>query len=403
MLHEYRFDGTGLYHRGRVIETPKLQREQAAGRRLFGAFATPVPDGEPVRRPDDVNVANTSVLDHHGSLYALWEGGSASRIDRATLSWSGFKTWGEGLDGMPFTAHPKVDADGTVWAFGYMLGRRPALVFYQIASDGSLVKAAPLEVSPLGMVHDFIVTERHLVFVLPPYVLDPDPGAESFLGAHAWRPELGSRVLVVRKEDFGERRWYQLPAGFGFHHGNGWEDNDGSIRFDHCLAEDPSLLRDRFRGFMRGRLEDAKMPRYASVALGPDGSATIESVPGAAEFPRIAPHLTGRRNRFVYTVGGDGTRSGYAFHQIVKRDLELGTEERHDYGGTAFAEEHIFAPRPGGATEDDGWLVGTILDFRRGATAVTVLDARRPSDGPVATAWLDRPLPLGFHGWFSPA
>ena len=236
-----------------------------------------------------------------------------------------------------------------------------------------------------------------------PYVVDLERRSETLLGAHAWRSELGSRVLVVRKDDFAKRRWYQLPSGFGFHHGNGWEESDGTIRFDHCLADDPSLVRDRFRGFMRGRLEPAAQPRYSRLRLAPDGSATVEAVADLAEFPRIAPHLTGRRNRFVYTVGGDSSGNGYEFHQVVKRDLERGTDERHDYGSGVIAEEHLYVPRPGSTIEDDGWLVGTILDYRRRATALVVLDARRPSDGPLAVAWLDHALPLGFHGWFSPA
>ncbi len=403
MLHAYRFGGSRLTHEGRVIETAKFRKERAAGRRLFGAFATSVPDGEPVRRPDDVNVANTSVLDHHGALYALWEGGSASRIDRATLAWSGFRIWGEGLEGMPFTAHPKVEADGTVWAFGYVLGVQPGLLLYHIARDGTLLAAKPVEIAPLGMVHDFIVTERHLVFVLSPFVVDPDLRAGNVLDAHVWRPELGARVLVVPKDDLAGRRWYQLAAGFGFHHGNGWEERDGTIHFDHCLADDPSLLRDRFRGFMRGRMMPAKQPAFTRFRLRPDGSTVIEEVSDFAEFPRIASRWTGRRNRYVYTLGGDSGDRGYGFRQIVKRDLKRETDERHHYGEGIIAEEHLFVPRQGAKTEDDGWLVGTILDFHQGATAVVVLDARKPSDGPVAIAYLDRPLPLGFHGSFSPA
>ena len=403
MLQEYRFHDAGVSHRGRVLETPKLRKERAAGRRLFSAFATPLPDGRPVRRPDDVNTANTSVLDHHGSLYVLWEGGSASRIDRDSLAWSGFRSWNEGMEGLPFTAHPKVEADGTVWAFGYLLGSSPRIVLYHIAPDGNLVKAATVEVSPLGMAHDFVVTRQHLVLVLPPFVVDPERRFATLLGAHVWRPELGSRALVIRKDDFAQRRWYQLPPGFGFHHGNGWEESDGTIRFDHCLADDPSLVRDRFRGFMRGRLEPSTQPRYSRLRLAPDGSAAVEAVADLAEFPDIAPHLTGRRNRYVYTVGGDASGRGYEFHQVVKRDLVRETDERHDYGSGVIAEEHLFVPRPGSRAEDDGWLVGTILDYRRGATALVILDARGPSDGPLAVAWLDHALPLGFHGWFSPA
>ena len=119
MVQAFRFDGSGITHRAHVLATPKLVRETEAGRRLFSGFATPVEEAMPLRRADDINTANISVLDHHGELLALWEGGSASVLDRETLQWSGFKVWGEGLEDLPFTAHPKVEADGTLWAFGY--------------------------------------------------------------------------------------------------------------------------------------------------------------------------------------------------------------------------------------------------------------------------------------------
>ena len=251
MVHAFRFDGRGLAHRARVLATPKLVRETEAGRRLFSGFGTPVRGGVRVRRPDDLNVANVSVLDHHGELLALWEGGSASVLDRETLAWQGFKVWGERLEGVPFTAHPKVEPDGTLWAFGFNLVPVRALVLYHIAADGVPVKTQVVDPGPLGIVHDFVVTARHLVIVIPPLVFEPSPGDGVLLDAFAWRPALGTRVLVVDKDDFSVRRWYQLPAGFGFHHGNGWEDAGGVIRFDHCVAFDASLMTETMRGIMR--------------------------------------------------------------------------------------------------------------------------------------------------------
>ena len=60
-------------------------------------------------------------------------------------------------------------------------------------------------------------------------------------------------------------------------------------------------------------------------------------------------------------------------------------------------------PRRVPRSEDDGWLVGAFLDCTRGLTGVAVFDARQVGDGPVARAWLDYPLPLAFHGQFTPA
>ena len=272
MVQAFRFDGRGVTHRARVLATPKLVRETEAGRRLFSGFATQVDGGAPVRRADDVNTANISVLDHHGELLALWEGGSASVLVRATLEWRRFKVWGKGLEGLPFTAHPRVEADGTLWAFGYTFAPAPALVLYHIAADGAVVKAQALDPGPLGIVHDFVVTARHLVIVIPPLVFEPSRAEGMLLDAFVWQPELGSRVLVVDKDDFNARRWYQLPAGFGFHHGNGWEDASGTIRYDHCVAADATLMIETMRNIMRGELTRQVPEHYARFTLHPDGA-----------------------------------------------------------------------------------------------------------------------------------
>ena len=114
MVQSFCFDGRGVTHRARVLATPKLACETHAGRRLYSGFGTPIRGGAPVRQPDDVNTANISVLDQHAELLALWEAGSASIIDRESLEWRGFKVWGELLEGLPFTAHTKVEPDGTL-------------------------------------------------------------------------------------------------------------------------------------------------------------------------------------------------------------------------------------------------------------------------------------------------
>ena len=398
MIQEFRIAGGAVSHRARAIATPKLRREDAAGRRLFPGFGTHLAPGAGVRRPDDMNAANISVLKHHGELFALWEGGSASVLDLDTLAWRGFKAWGPGLEGVPFTAHPKLDADGTLWAFGYSTGPRPMLVLYQVSPAGALVKTGLVPVDPLGMVHDFVTTERHLVIVVPPFVVEPG-AATDFLSSHVWRPELGSRVLVVNKGDFDDRRWFQLPAAFGFHHGNGWEERDGTIRFDHCLADSPRLVTDSMRSVMRGEPEAFSIPRYASLALLPNGRTKVEAGRDAAEFPQVAPGWVGRRNRHVYHLGV-GENEHWYLRTLVKRDTESGRIDSFDFGPGKLPEEHLFVPSGTGSGEDEGWLLGTVLDYEQGVSGLTVFDARSLADGPLAMAWLPYPMPLGFHGCF---
>ena len=243
------------------------------------------------------------------------------------------------------------------------------------------------------------------MIVVPPLVFEPTSGRNLLLDALVWRPELGSRALVVDKDDFDARRWYRLPASFGFHHGNGWEDAGGTIRFDHCVAADATLMSETMRFVIRGELRTSAPERYTRFALHPDARAETESTGEEAEFPRIAPALTGRRNRYVYTLGApSGLAPGWRLRRVVKRDLERdGATESFDYGSGVLPEEHVFVPGPAPRAEDDGWLLGPFLDYEQGASGLAVFDARHVSDGPVARAWLDYPLPLAFHGHFSAA
>ena len=182
MIQEFAIADGRIAHRGRTIRTPKLDREDRAGKRLYSGYGTHSPTAAPLRGPDSMNAANISVLHHGGELMALWEGGSATQLDEATLAAQGFKSWEPALKGVAFSAHPKVDPDGTLWNIGCNLLPRPALVLYHIDRAGKLVKAALVDAGPIGLVHDFVVTRKSLV--LP----DPALPVRSGAGGTGQRP-----------------------------------------------------------------------------------------------------------------------------------------------------------------------------------------------------------------------
>ena len=59
-----------------------------------------------------------------------------------------------------------------MWNIGVVTAPRPALLIYRIDPAGRLAGVNHLPIAPLGMVHDFVVTARHLVLLLPPFVVD---------------------------------------------------------------------------------------------------------------------------------------------------------------------------------------------------------------------------------------
>jgi len=82
----------------------------------------------------------------------------------------------------------------------------------------------------------------------------------------------------------------------------------------------------------------------------------------------------------------------------VKRvDFDTGRSERFDFGPRAAVGEPVFAPRPGGAT-DEGWLIAQVLDGASETSFFALFDAAHVADGPLAKLWLPHHLPISFHG-----
>lgn len=400
MAHRFVIEGRTVHHQGRYVATAKRLAEVRAGRRLTEGFGTVFPGRELPSAPDSMNAANISMLPVGDDVLALWEGGSATRLDPRTLETRGLKTWRADLAGVPFSAHPRVEADGTIWNFG-VDAHHGLLLLYEIGPDGGLRRAEVFPQSDMPMVHDFAVTARHLVFLLPPLVYDArrrSAGA-SVLDSYQWRPELGMRVLVVSKQDWKRQHMFHLPAGFLFHLGNAWEERAATgtvIHLDYARAADASAVLTDTREVMRARLAGTAGPVLTVARLDlRTGKATQASLGVEAEFPRIDPRRVGLRHRHV--VHATGTQGGLPlWGAIACTNVETGVSQRYRYSPHALVEEHVWVPDGRGP----GWVIGTTLDYAQKKTLLSCFAADALADGPVAQATLPYALPLGLHGVF---
>ena len=356
---------------------------------------------------DSINTANTSMLWHAGRLFALWEAGSPHRLDPATLDTDGPHAWSRATTGLPFGAHPRPDRDGTLWNIGYAADAG-VLIVYHIGRDGRLLAAVPVRFDRVPMVHDFVITRSRLIVVLSPLFFEPTTGRTS-LDSLVWRPEMPARVLVFDKAALARPKVIEMPAHFTFHYGNAWEDSAGTIHLDAARYDDPSILFGPLRTVMRGDIRPGPAARlYAQRIDAARGRVTETPLTGpgrGVEFPHVDRRRSGRRHRKV-TVLTDVKAAGRShpmLNAVGRLDTDTGALRAYAYPGDAIPEEHLFVPRPGGVSEDDGWLLGTSLDFAAGVTRLNVLDAARPEVGPVAVARLPYALPLGLHGVFVPA
>jgi carotenoid cleavage dioxygenase-like enzyme len=394
------FDGDGLVRKFRVrdgkatlaarfVDTPKRRLETKLDAIVQPGFGSSRRAGAVVNGPDDTNAANTSVLVSGGQLLALWEGGSPVMMDPETLETKGFKTYRRDLKQMPFLAHPRIEPDGTVWNLG---GNGQNTFVWKLNPDGSLAKAEMIALDRKSYFHDFTATARHLIIVLQPWVQDEFKFPLST--GMVWRHELGTRVLVIDKNNLNKRRTFELPAFSFFHLADGWEEKDGTIRFDGCLEANPTFGQTAASALLRGEHIKAPSPMLTQIVLRPDGKAEMQTTRVSAEFPSSDKRVAGAARRFTTHV--TGYRQTPFPHAIATWDWSKGRDDKFDFGDHHLVEEFLFIAKNEG--ERGGWLIGTTLNLKARKTELHLLDAKHVSEGPLATWQASPPLPLTFHG-----
>lgn len=404
MLQSFRISGQELVHQGRLVQTKRLTAESAAGRYLWPGFGTAFPNSRAVRQPDDLNVANISVLPLDDELLALWEGGSPYRVDPATLETMGKKIFSPETEGLSFSAHPRFDTGGRIWNFGYMRGSGK-LVLYELAPQGKLKRVQIIDAPNADMVHDFVITERYMAFVLTPvrYQASSSEEPQSFLQQMRWDNAAPVVVMLVDKHSLQPVHQFELDPFFAFHFGNAYEDGN-SVRIDVARAPDFEKLMKAISNATLGQPTN-EMKREQSIQIVLDlksKTARTEALPlFAADFPRFDQRFTGQRTSRLFMMGEADNRpsSSFGFGDLIGFEHQSQDVRRYGYAEHVIAEEHLFVASPGGS-EGVGWVLGTSFDSLERKTILSVFDSRAVDAGPICTARLPYHLPIGLHGQF---
>jgi all-trans-8'-apo-beta-carotenal 15,15'-oxygenase len=399
------FDGDGMVHRvaiqdgkavhtGRFVQTNKRKIEQAAQKFLAPGFGTNADPSFSVTGPDDTNAANTSVLMSGGEMLALWEGGSAFRLDPVTLETRGPKTWRADLKGMPFLAHPKREPNGRVWNLG-VSGRRVGI--YRISPAGELEDFGMVDIGAASYIHDWTMTGRKLVILVQPWI--NTASRPPFINSFEWRPQDGMKVLIIDKDDLKKTRWAQAPARAFYHTGAAWEESDGTIRLDAAFYPAPVLGQGGGAAEIRGQYveSDIRGSILTQMVIPTSGDAKLIETKLDGDFPQVDPRLHGLPRKLTALVGG-GAPNRPGPTTLRMHDWSTGKSQAYDYGLDYTAEEHLFVPKPGSTSERDAWLIGTAINIKLGRTEVSVFDAADIEEGPLAIWQADYSWPLGFHG-----
>ncbi len=393
------FLGDGMVH-GLALRdgrAPWYRNRWIGSRSAAAALGRAAASGPRRGRNDTVN---TNVVDIGGRAHALVEAGSFPVELSDTLDEQRYDPFGGTLHGS-FSGHPHRDPltgehhavayDGRVW---------DAVRHVVVSAGGAVIRDVPVAVEHGPCIHDCAITARFAIVLDLPVTFS----MRTLLGGHAfpfrWNPAHRARVgLLPRHGDGADIVWCDVEPCFVFHVANAFDDANGRVVLD--VIAYPRMFASGGSGLDElGRLERWTVdPATRRV-----DRRVIDPTP--QEFPRVDERRFGQRYRYAYTVAvpPDGNTQFAGATTLYKHDLETGDRRVHDFGADHLPGEFIFVPARADAGEDEGWLMGLVIDTAGETPDLAILDARRFEAAPVAMVRLPHRIPPGFHGnWFPAA
>jgi carotenoid cleavage dioxygenase len=419
MVHGIRLrDGKAEWYRNRWVRGPAAAR----------ALGEPPPIG---RFGVTGLGANTNVIGHAGKTLALVEGGApnfelSDELDTvAVCDFDGTLTGG-------YTAHPKRDPEtGELHAVSYSMNRGNTVQYSVIGVDGRARRTVDITVGGSPMMHDFSLTDGHVVFYDLPVTFDNALGAELTMprGArlaarlmlsavvgrvripdpisarmpqikdsdrrfpYSWNPKYPARVGVMPREGGdADIRWFDVEPCYVFHPMNAYDDGDTVVLdvvrhpkmfdHDHTGPNEGSPTLDRWTvDLADGKVRESRFDDHGQ------------------EFPRVDERLVGKRHRYGYApTAGAGLDGGDA---LLKHDFVAASTQSRSFGAAKALGEFVFHPSSPDAAESDGVLMGYVYDRSTDRSELAILDAQTLQD--IASIKLPHRVPAGFHGNWVPS
>src|SRR5665647_1811476 len=384
-----------LYRNG-----PNPQFDAPGAHWFVGGFGRKLPDA-PASTTQDGGVANTNIIFHAGRLLALEEGHLPTEIEPGTLKRTGYCDYHGAIAG-PFTAHPKIDpVTGEMVFFGYNAAGplTPALSFGSVNASGVVTRFERLTAPYASMVHDFIVTENHLLFPILPIT---GSMARAMRGQppYAWEPDKGAYVGVMkRKGSAGDIVWFRAESCYVFHVMNAWEEGDRVVA-DVMQFEEAPLFTHPDGSPTDPAKSRARLCRWSfDLAANTDRftQSYLDDLTG--EFPRIDDRRAGlKSNHGWYACANPDLPMFGALSGIVHVDGRGSRLGQYLLPAGDTISEPVFVERARDAAEGDGWLLAVVWRARESRSDLAVFNARDIQAGPVALVQLGHRVPDGFHG-----
>lgn len=383
MVHGVRLDdGEAKWYRNRWVRTKDV---------CDVVGGTPPPSDWPPSHP--AFSANTSVIGHAGSTFAIVEGGSPPVELTYELDTMRVSNFGGTLP-HAFSAHPKRDPKtGELHVMTYYWGWGNQVQYLVVDTTGKVRRHVDIPLPGGPMLHDMAITEKYVLIFDLPCIFNLDAAMKGTRFPYFWSNEYEARIgLLPREGNANDVKWISIDPCYIFHPMNAYDDGDEVVL--DAVRHPRVFDRDR-RGPNEG---DPVLVRWRlNQVTGAVSTSVINDRP--QEFPRVNEHLMGHRYRFGYS---SGVGTGFAQDSLIKTDVDSGSEQhRTDQPRFGYGEP-VFVPRSGATAEDDGWVMALRHDTQSDTSDLAIFDARAITEDPVAVVHLPVRVPNGFHGNWIP-
>lgn len=380
----------------RFVRTEAFMQEEARGQMLYGPGVSWLTRMRNQMAGRSKPAANVNVIAWQDKLLALPEGAPPQLMDANTLDTLGELPMGDLARGY-HSPHPhRVESRHASFSFRLLWGKRNTLSVFCLPDEGAPYELTRIDLGEACYFHDFVATPDHLIFFVPPVRIRVLRAMLQFGGLadiFAWRPELGTRIIVVPIEQPDQIKTFHTDALFVWHFGNAFCEQD-VLHVDFSHWADFSS----FDAVGNAGHKTTSTPTLQRISLDLNAHTVhmnpLSSSPLSAEFPCVASHEQGHQSTCIWAQTERGDRSGILMCQPERSSSNTFMFDE----GQIASEPNLIQTRTG----DTSHVSTLVYDHGSRRSFLALFDAMRIADGPVAKIWLTQAIPMTFHGFWLP-
>lgn len=408
MLHAFYCDGANLSYQSSFLDSIYYQRCKRNGK-FDSSMSTEKQKGffsrlanAALGKPEPFDNGNVNIAKINDTFIALTETTLGVQFNPYTLKTIGSFDLNSYLEGHLTTAQFLYDHHTKAW-YNYLInfGNTSSYLLYKIGTDNTPQEITSFPVKTPAYMRSFAMTKKYLILIEIPFVVNPLDlllGAGSFIEKIQWKPELGTKFIVVQKHTGKLIGNFTTKAPFLiFNTINAFEEGEHII-IDAITYSNTEIIKyiklDALRSDNPKEFEASYITRFnINQNNGSVDHQTLSSQP--VDFPTM--NTARAMGHYKYVYGVSAADPNKFPHQLIKCNLKTGTSKTWTEQG-CYANKPLFVPAPGAIKEDNGIVFAVVFNSITKKSFLLILDAQKFTE--LGRAELPHYIPLGLSGIF---